>query len=182
MLAMSDRVADSVPGDRPPQQDDALVRAERAYRAVITLPGPLGAEVCELVESQYELAGLLRAARVPREPTEDEGPDDGELLVALHLCWLARFYEEEAGKYEGIAAATLRGCARAARLLADADNSFTARPTLDLGALSPPGGTPAEPEDVICLCSTTLVGGGDPTDGCPLHGDEGTPVREEKAR
>jgi hypothetical protein len=49
-------------------------------------------------------------------------------------------------------------------------------------ALSPPGGTPAEDEEVICLCSTTLVGGGDPTDGCPLHGDEGTPAQEEKTR
>jgi hypothetical protein len=34
-------------------------RSERAYRAVLALPGPLEPEVCELVESLYLLAGAL---------------------------------------------------------------------------------------------------------------------------
>jgi hypothetical protein len=45
--------------------NDVLARAERAYRAVMALPHALGDAVCDLVESQHELAGLMRAASSP---------------------------------------------------------------------------------------------------------------------
>ncbi len=55
------------------------------------------------------------------EPPEEEG----RMMVALHLCWLAKFFEEQATEfYTGEAAAMLRGCARVARLLADPDNAM----------------------------------------------------------
>ena len=50
-------------GAARPGAAEALTRAEAAYRAVIALPGTLGPEVCALVESQYELAGLVAGLR-----------------------------------------------------------------------------------------------------------------------
>jgi hypothetical protein len=66
--------------------EDALARAEVAYRAVIALPGKLGPEVCALVESQHELAGLvatLRAGSAPPAAPDGERPHDPD----EDHCW-----------------------------------------------------------------------------------------------
>ncbi|HEV8178545.1 MAG TPA: hypothetical protein VGP44_12780, partial [Gemmatimonadales bacterium] len=61
----------------------------------------------------------------PTDAEERDYTDEIQLVVALLLCWLAKFLEEQAEVYAPVSARAFRASARVVRLLADSDNAMT---------------------------------------------------------